>query len=312
MKLFSKSKLTAFTLLALTIGSCSKKVDLITGDQTDQSKIMIDGSNSELKLVQHFLENYETGDSPFSLKGNGSTKGIQQFINRKLQVLNSSRTMSTDEIEQAKQNGINPVPVVIAIDAIGMVVNQNNPVDSISTINLSRVLSGEIDNWKDLGGWDAPIHLIGRDTYSGTKTVIEDMFTAGEGLSRKFKNLPSNDAILKEIVADSLAFSYVSAAYLMNENGLPNGDIWALNIYIEGESKAYSPFEYLEVVSGNYPVTRPLYQYFDNKPSGKLADFLNFEMSQEGKSIIQKSGYFPISSYYEQKNAENGLLFNDL
>lgn len=294
-------------ILPIVLFACKTTTDQ---PKTAQAKdtVSIGGSNSELKLVKNFIKEYDDGKLyAFDIDGRGSNEGIEKFINGELSVVNASRKMTEDEIERSRINGLNPLPVILAMDAIAIVSNYNNQVDSISTIDLSRILSGEISNWKEVGGWDHPIRLIGRNELSGTRDVVESNYTSGNGLSPEHEEFLDNEAILKEVMKDSFAISYISAAYLMDKNGFPNNQVWAMNIYAEGEEKSYSPYQYLEVVNGNYPITRPLYQYFDGIPKGKLKEFVDFELSTKGLSIIRSEGFYPINYAYQELNRKNGF-----
>ena len=214
-----------------------------------------------------------------------------------------------EEIEEAKANGIDPVPAIIAIDAIALISNPHNKIDSLSTIELQAIFSGDIDNWSQLGGLDRPINFYGRNENSGTYKFLEDRFVRYEGFSYKMKEMKNNHEILEAVKVDTFAIGYVGVGFLMDENGKPNPDIWAMYLYTEGDHGAFSPYETAAVINGDYPLVRPLYQYFNGVPSGKVADFLKFELSHEGQGIIRSHGFFPITSQYESENRQNGINF---
>ncbi len=275
--------------------------------EEQSASIVIKGSDTEFELVSEFASVFsEQHDIVISVEGKGSSTGIEKLIEGQIDIANSSREMTEDEIEAAKENGVSPVQAIIATDAIAFISHPSVGVDSLSNIQIKRILAGEVTNWKDVGGKNRPIKVYGRNRKSGTFKFIESRFAQDAGFSEKIIQLESNQAIINAVMRDTCAIGYVGAGFLMDENGKPNSDIWAMYLYTEGD-KAYSPYERTAVTNGDYPLIRPLYQYFNGTPQGIIKQFLEFELSEEGQQIIQKHGYFNVNSYYESINKKNGL-----
>lgn len=305
--MLQKSSLLVLYIIAVIAQGCSSEPE---EKMLNDDKIVIKGSDTEFKMVNDLanLYNEKTGE-PFNVVGEGTSTGISGLINGEVHIANCSRAIYSDELEEAKSKGVDPVPAIIAVDAIALISNPHNPVDSISTIELQAIFSGDIHNWKKLGGPDREINFYGRNESSGTYKFLEDRFVRYEGFSYKMKEMESNDQILEEVMNDTFALGYVGAGFLMDENGRPNPDIWAMYLYTEGDHSAYSPYETSAVINGDYPLVRPLYQYFNGIPTGKIAEFLKFELSDEGQDIIRSHGFFRITSQYKSENERNGILF---
>lgn len=299
MKLQKSLSLLAQVLLSL---GCEPGAD------QQNATIVIKGSDTEFELVSDFATVFsEQNDVVINVEGKGSSTGIEKLIEGKIDIANSSREMTDEEIEDAMENGVTPVQAIIATDAIAFISHPSVGVDSLSNIQIKGILSGEIINWKDVGGKNRPIKVYGRNRKSGTFKFIESRFAQDAGFSEKIIQLESNQAIINAVMRDSCAIGYVGAGFLMDENGKPNSEIWAMYLYTEGD-RAYSPYERTAVTNGDYPLIRPLYQYFNGTPTGIVKQFLEFELSEEGEKIIQKHGYFNVSSYYESINKKNGIL----
>ncbi len=149
-----------------------------------------------------------------TVKGGGSGNGVAALINKTVDFANSSRDIKPEEVEQAKANGVDPVTTVVAKDGVVVIVNTGNKVADISKDDLGKVYRGEITNWKDLGGADAPIVLIGRDSSSGTYGFMQDEVIGKEGLFAKSTlNLQSSQAIVDEVAKNANGIGYVGLGY---------------------------------------------------------------------------------------------------
>lgn len=275
-----------------------------------ENVIRIKGSNTEYKMVEELALAFgKRRHCNFEMDGEGTSTGIEALIQGKADIANSSRMITAHEIQEAESCGIRLVPVVVAVDAIAFISNPHNRVDSLSTIQIKGILSGEIDNWKQVGGLDRKIVLCGRNEKSGTYKFLEDKFVKDSGFAPATKKLPGNQEIVDAVIRDTFAIGYVGAGFIMDSKGKPNSKIWAVYIYTEGENEAYSPYQTMAVIRGDYPLVRPLYQYFNGIPKGNLLDFLKFELSEEGQAIIRANGFFPLTSQMERENYLHGVVF---
>lgn len=293
-------------LSSILFYQCSSKEPEIVKEELP---IKFNGSDTEFLLVQDLCNSFaENSQMKFDIAGDGTQKGIELFITGQVDVANCSRKMNEYEIRMAYENNIKPTQVIIALDAIAFVAHPKNPVDSLSTLQIKSILSGEINNWKQLGGPDRPINFYGRTNSSGTYQFLQDRFVHNEGFAKGFAEFETNKEIAEAVQKDTFGLGYVGAGFLTDDNGKPNSEIWAMYLYTEGENAAYSPYEYQAVMSGDYPLVRPLYQYYNGIPTDKLMNFLQFELSFEGQEIVKAHGFFPISSKEEYENQQQGIV----
>ena len=123
-----------------------------------------------MNLALAWAEKYQQlhPEVEISVTGGGSGTGIAALINGTVDIANASRQIKPEELQQAKDNGENPVEYVVARDAIAIIVNPENPVSQLTLQQLSDIYSGKINNWSEVGGDDRVIVRLSRETNSGT------------------------------------------------------------------------------------------------------------------------------------------------
>ncbi len=303
-------QITVFLFISILLTNCKqeqKKQDPELTEILKRNTIVIKGSDTELPMVKDLASSFkkENFEITIDLSGGGSSIGIEALINNETDIANSSRAMKPVEIERAKLNGVNPTPIMFSVDALAIITHSQLGVDSLSTEQLMQIFSGEVTNWKSVGGPDMTIVIYGRDSLSGTYSYLKDKFIRAP-YSAKMKHLHGNAEIVAAVQNDKAGIGYAGVGFLIDENGKPNGSIWAMPIYIKG-SRAYSPYEISSVKKGDYVLTRPLYQYINGKPRSQIYNFIMSELTLRGQEIIKKHGYFPINDYQTEINKLNGL-----
>lgn len=254
--------------------------------------LRVRGSDSEVNLVQALAETYMDAHDFVSVgvTGGGSGSGIAALINHKTDLANSSREISEMELYYAHQREVNPYEIVFAQDALAIIVNENNPVDSVTLEQLGQVYSGKIQNWADLGGQAEEVTLYGRQSSSGTYIYFRD-FVVNDEYDRSMIGMSGTAQIVEAIRKDVKGIGYVSSGYL-NESVMR--DLKVLYIKADDQSKGYSPLDKSPIIAGDCPITRPLMQYTDGKPAGTLLDFILCQFSPEGAAIIESNGFYPV------------------
>lgn len=252
------------------------------------STINIKGSDSEVNLVQSLAEAFMAKDknAVISVQGGGSGVGIAAIINKEVDIANSSRAMKNEEIDKARANGVDPVGFIFARDAIAVIVHPDNPLTEISMDDLGKIYRGEITNWNEIGGPDAPVSLYGRQSNSGTFVFFRETVLKGD-YSPQMKAMNGTSQIVDGVKTDGAGIGYVALGYVKKGNEfIPGIKILKVNGKMPGES--------------GYEVERPLYQYLQGKPKGKVKEFLVFELSDEGQALVEKGGFLSVkgTEYY--------------
>lgn len=185
--------LVSLNLLSLlVVFACKRNTGNGAGKGND--RILIKGSDTEYQLVKFMAGQYATtNESAFvHVMDGGSGVGISAFINGEIDIANSSRAMTAEEYRIAEKNGIRPIQIMFAIDAVSVITNSKLGIDSLSLRQVGQIFSGAVRNWKELGGPDAPIHLYGRDNTSGTYQYFKDKFVQGGDYASGMSHLRGN------------------------------------------------------------------------------------------------------------------------
>lgn len=252
--------------------------------------IVIKGSTTVLPIAQATLEAYMKANPGvnISLSGGGSGDGIKALVDKSTNIANSSREIKGNEIELAKNKGVNPIATVVAIDAIVPVVHPKNRVNNLTTDQLSQIYQGKITNWKEVGGDDLQIVVISRDSSSGTFEAWGEMILHKAKVTPKAQMQASNGTIVQAISKNRYAIGYIGLGY-MNKSIKP--------LTVNGVQASVKT-----ALSREYPVARPLYMYTNGQPSGEAAKFIKFVLSPAGQKIVAKAGYVPLSEVKDKKS----------
>ncbi len=273
-----------------------------------QAMIQIKGSDSEVNVVQKLAEEFMKRNPGVNIAvtGGGSGTGIAALINKTTDIANSSRELSPKEEEAAKKAGVTPFRVVFATDGISAIVHPENPVQKLTQEQLGKIFKGDIKNWKEVGGPDMTISLYGRQSNSGTYVFFREFVVKGDYSPHK-KMMNGNAQIVEGVQRDKAGIGYVAVGYVVNEKGEIKPGIKIMNISSDGQSEAYSPAIMDNVMTGKYPISRPLNQYLAGKPTGTLLDFIRFELSPVGQEIVRKQGFFPVQKHWMDFNRKQGV-----
>ncbi|MBU2598181.1 MAG: phosphate ABC transporter substrate-binding protein [Actinobacteria bacterium] len=270
--------------------------------------IQIKGSDTEVNLVQRLAEEFMKDHQIYiAITGGGSGTGIASLINKQTDIANSSRAMKDEEIKLAKDNGVDPVAIVFALDGLALIVHESLPVESLTLDEISQIYRGEVTNWKEVGGPDLGISMYGRQSNSGTYIYLRDNVIKGD-YSPKVRSMNGTAQIVEAVRKDKAGIGYVGIGYIIDDKGNTLSGIKSLEIAKDINSPFVSPLDPENVKSGLYPIVRPLYQYTDGKPKGNILNLILFELSDRGQDLVMKEGYYPVTSEYMEINESLGIF----
>jgi phosphate transport system substrate-binding protein len=249
--------------------------------------IFLKGSDTVLPLAQAETEEFmnDNPEKTITVTGGGSGVGIAALIDGEVDIATASREMKEDEIQKAEANGVTPVEHVIAYDGISVVVNPNNPVSELTFDQLRGIYNGSIGNWKEVGGEDRRIAVISRDSSSGTYEYFKEEVLLGDEYRPDALTQPATGGIVGEVSQNPNSIGYIGVAYL-------DESVKALSLD-SGNGFEYPSPE--NVMSGAYPLSRPLLFYTNGEPQGLTEEFLNYVLSEEGQDLVLEIGYFPVN-----------------
>ena len=257
------------SLMLATVIGCGK---------TDSKTVSTDGSTSMEKVIGALGEAFEENNSgvTFTYNPTGSGSGITAVSEGRCDIGLSSRNLKEEE----KAQGL--TETVLALDGIAIIVNPENPVKDLDIETIGKIYMGKITNWKDIGGNDQEIVLIGREAGSGTRDGFESI-TGTEDACKYRQELTSTGDVITTVAGNPAAIGYASLASV-------NETVKALSV---GGIAATEE----SVKDGSYVVQRPF--VLVTKDSTKLSeaaqDFFDYITSPEANEIISSAGEVPIN-----------------
>lgn len=263
--------------------------------RSNKNSIQIKGSDTMVNLGQAWSEMYmEKHPGDFvAITGGGSGTGLSSLISGTCDIAMSSRNIKSKEIALAKARGIDPKETIVALDGLAVVVNPANPVSDLTTDQLAGIFTGRISNWKELGGADAKIVILSREVNSGTHVYFKEHVLrhndteSQEEFAANALMLSSSQAIADEVASNPAAIGYYGMGYMAPQHK----PVHVANA--EGEDYVAPTIE--NVVSGHYPISRPLFVYTNGEPQGLVKKFLDFALSAEGQDIVLKTDFVPVT-----------------
>lgn len=260
-------------------------------------KVAVQGGGSDAAMRQ-FLQDQST-----IRRGDANPRG--HLVSGHVGLLASSRPLTDDERKDFRSRyGFEPTEIPIALDAIALYVNYQNPLQGLSLEQVDALFSqsrkrgspGAITTWGQLGladGWEQqPVRLYGRDKRSGTRTLFIHTALLDGTLKSEVKEEPGTAMEILDISRDLLGIGYAGI-------GFQASTVRILPIAPKAGEAPVAPSAET-AANGTYPLTRSLYLYAKRNPKGELepeiAELLRYINSREGQETIAKAGVYPLSS----------------
>lgn len=272
---------TAFILIAATLTGCGASSS--SGEDSAESKsegnsqtVATDGSTSMEKVIGFLSEAYmeEHGDIKVTYNPTGSSSGIQAVAEGRCDIGLASRDLKEEEKADLQET-------VVAIDGIGIIVHPDNPVTDLTIEQIGKIYSGEISNWKEVGGSDAPIVCIGREAASGTRDGFEEV-TGTKDQCKYSQELTSTGDVVQTVSGNPNAIGYASVA---------SANDTVKMVSVEGVSPTTETIQ-----DGEYKVQRNfvLVTKKDAALSKAAQEFFDFATSPQADSLITEAGAVPV------------------
>ena len=249
-----------------------------TGNETVSGTVSTDGSTSMEKVIKYLSESYSEENKNVKITYNptGSGSGITAVSEGRCDIGLSSRDLKDEE----KQSGLKGT--VVALDGIAIVVNPENTVEDLTVEQIADLYTGKITNWKDVGGKDAPVVLIGREAASGTRDGFESITKTAEACKYS-QELSSTGDVIQTVASNPNAIGYASLASVKET-------VKALKVNSVAPTTA-------TVQDGTYKIQRDF--VFVTKEGKELSEaaqaFFDWVVSGKADTLIEKAGAVPVS-----------------
>ncbi len=273
--------------LGLVVAGCpSGNQTASAPDTAPPGKITIRGSNTvgeELapRLISEYKKDHPKAD--FDLLTKGTSYGMGALMGGFCDIAGASRLPLKEELEVAQFRNVELNDHVIGTYCVAVVVNATNPVGNLNQEQVRDIFTGAIQNWKDVGGPDAPIHLYIRDPISGTYIGFKELTMENKPYASEQNLFTNYEGIVDALAKDANGIGY-SGFNLTHQPGVKAVSIGGIEPTAE------------VVNQGKYPYARALHLYTDKMKERPAAlDFIQFIQSPRGQEVMVQMGYVPHS-----------------
>lgn len=248
----------------------------------------VKGSDTLLPLTQELAEEYleEHPDGEVIVTGGGSGVGIAALMENTTDIAMASRRIKFGEKMKFAEAGLEAKEVIVAYDALAVVVNPSNPVTRLTREQLEAIFRGKITNWKEVGGEDMKIVVYSRETSSGTYEFFKESVLDNKNYMSSILSMPATGAIIQSVKQTKGAIGYIGLAYL-------NQYVKPLAVSYDG-GEHYAEPSVETAADGSYPIVRPLYYYYDAADEQAVADFISYALSPVGQQSVLVQGFVPV------------------
>lgn len=269
MKLFKKVLLGAAML-----GSIASTDAFAAG-----APLILDGSTTVGPIAKAFAAHFtKTTGVQVTVSESGSGNGAKSLINKTCHIANMSRPMKDKEEAAARSKGVNPVEHVVALDGLAMIVHPSNRVNGLTRAQIQGIYTGRYTNWSQVGGSNAPIVMIQRESNSGTQDSFKELVMGKDTpISKRAETQASNGAIKSRVSSTPSAIGFVGLGFVDN---------LVKPLLVDGVEP-----DVRTVKNGSYKLHRPLFMYTNGQPAGVVKQFIDLPKTAEGKQMISEIGF---------------------
>ncbi|KAA9339006.1 phosphate ABC transporter substrate-binding protein [Adhaeribacter soli] len=294
MKNLKKVQVVGLFLATVLLGACGgnegKKENTEAGGTTSEASVTLTakGSDTVLPLAQQEAEKYmqKHKDAAITIVGGGTGVGLSALEEGTTDLAMASRTLKTEEKLKFQAAKKDIKEALIAYDALSVIVNPNNKVSQLTREQLEGIFTGKITNWKDVGGDNEKIVPYSRETSSGTYEFFKEHVLNKKNYAGNILMMPATGSIVQSVGQTKGAIGYVGLAY-------DTPEVKPLKVSYD-QGKTYVAPSVEAAKDKSYPISRPLFFFYDATSESKVKPFIDYIMSEEGQKIVQETGYVPV------------------
>ena len=277
-------QIAAYGLVCCLFTGCPSSEHTTTSPAGSKPKLAIRGSNTlgeELapRLIAEYKKTHT--DLDFDTEFKGTVYGVGALMAERCDLAAASRELTTNELALAKDRRIEFNDYVIGSYSVAVVVNAGSGVANLSRDQVRDIFTGSIQNWKDVGGPDAPITLCIRDQLSGTHLGFQELAMEKKAYPIGVKTFTSYEGIVQAVAKEPNCIGFSSIELAANPG--------VKGVSIDGTAPSFEAVE-----KGKYPYARTLRFYTDKQKEPAAAKaFAQFVQSAAGQKILVEVGFVP-------------------
>ena len=227
-------------------------------------------------------------DAKIDLSAGGSSVGVKAIMDGIADIGNSSRPLSSKEMDAAKAKNLKIDVHVVAYDCIAPIVHPANPVADLTIAQLHDIYTGKITNWKDVGGKDQNIIVVSREDNSGTYDTWDHFVMKKKPVAAAALKQQSNPGVRAYVSKTPKAIGYVGYGFAKEKS------IKAIKVNgIDANPEMAIKFLKSKGQEG-YPISRELYMLTAGELKGVKKDFMEFVLGPKGQDIAERAGFIRV------------------
>lgn len=248
----------------------------------------VKGSDTVIPLSQKEAEGYmkENPSARLTITGGGTGVGFSALLEGTTDIAQASRKIKFSERQKMQEKGMKIKEVIVAYDALAVVVHPANKVSKLTREQLEGIFTGKIKNWKEVGGADLGIVPYSRETSSGTYEFFKEVVMGNKNYVNGIMSMSATGVVIQSVSQTTGAIGYVGVAYI-------NKDVKAVSVSFDKGKKYVYPSA-ANAKNKSYPVVRPLYYYYDTKVERKVKPFIDYVLSPKGQAIVYQVGFISV------------------
>ena len=275
-------------LIAMLSCGKAKTEDKETEAKGATVSVTIKGSDTVLPLAQKEAEDLMKSNTNVTVTvvGGGSGVGITALVDGTTDIAMASRDLKTEEKLKLSEEKKDIEQVIIAFDALTVIVNPANKVSKLTREQLEQIFTGTIKNWKEVGGADEKIVAYSRESSSGTYEFFKEEVMAKKNYATNVLSLPATGAIVQAVGQTKGAIGYIGLAYETKE-------VKQLGVSYD-QGKTFIEPSVASAMDKTYPISRPLYYMYAKENAAKVKAVVDYALSAAGQKTVSEVGYVPL------------------
>jgi len=241
--------------------------------------IKMAGGTALIPILEDISKEYmlENKNVQIEVTGGGSGFGIQETGEGRLTIGMAGRNLKSEE----KETYGDIIVYKIGLDGIAIITNNENNISDLTTEQIQKIYSGEVTNWKDVGGIDQAINIYTREEDSGTRDTFWNEGLLKGNISEKALMVASNGEMKSKVSSDKNAIGYISIGYV---------DDSVKTVNFNGVEPTQE-----NVKEGLYKIYRPLNLLTKGEPDENVKKFIEYILSSNGQEIVKNDGFLPVN-----------------